>query len=192
MGPHSPWLEQCICSINSIFRISIYSSMAQTDDQILAAVTEALAAAVQLAEDEEGWKVEKQQGEAVISSKKNKDDRRVWLCSATVNVPPKVLWGKIKDTDNLTSWNTTLTKSSTIKTISGDTKVTYQVTSDGGGGVVSARDFVYGVKTMEAGNKMMIGGLSVTVAEQPEVSGMVRAVHGPGCQMIVDTGAADK
>ena len=43
-----------------------------------------------------GWKVEKQQGEAVISSKKNKDGRRVWLCSATVNVPPKVLWGKIK------------------------------------------------------------------------------------------------
>lgn len=97
-----------------------------------------------------------------------------------------------QDTDNLTSWNTTLTKSSTIKTISGDTKVTYQVTSDGGGGVVSARDFVYGVKTMEAGDKMMIGGLSVTVAEQPEVSGIVRAVHGPGCQMIVDTGAADK
>ena len=43
-----------------------------------------------------GYKVEKQQGEAVISSKKNKDGRRVWLCSATVNVPPKVLWGKIK------------------------------------------------------------------------------------------------
>ena len=43
-----------------------------------------------------GCKVEKQQGEAVISSKKNKDGRRVWLCSATVNVPPKVLWGKIK------------------------------------------------------------------------------------------------
>ena len=40
--------------------------------------------------------MEKQQGEAVISSKKNKDGRRVWLCSATVNVPPKVLWGKIK------------------------------------------------------------------------------------------------
>merc|ERR1712045_805890 len=57
--------------------------------------------------------VEKHQGEAVISSKKNKDGRRVWLCS-------------------------------------------------------------------------------VTVAEQPEVSGIVRAVHGPGCQMIVDTGAADK
>ena len=31
--------------------------MAQTDEQILAAVTEALAAAVQLAEEEEGWKV---------------------------------------------------------------------------------------------------------------------------------------
>ena len=40
--------------------------------------------------------------------------------------------------DNLTSWNTTLTQSKTLRSISGDTRVTYQVTSEGGGGVVSA------------------------------------------------------
>ena len=67
-----------------------------------------------------------------------------------------------------------------------------QVTSEGGGGVVSARDFVYGCKTMVSGKKMVIGGLSVVVEEQPEVKGFVRAQHGPGCQIIEDTGDADK
>ena len=93
--------------------------------------------------------------------------------------------------DNLTSWNTTLTQSKTLKSVRGDTRVTYQVTSEGGGGVVSARDFVYGSKSLVSGNKMIIGGLSVTVEEQPEVKGVVRAVHGPGCQMVTDTGHSD-
>ena len=94
--------------------------------------------------------------------------------------------------DNLTSWNTTLTQSKTLKSVSSDTRVTYQVTSEGGGGVVSARDFVYGSKSLVTGNKMVIGGLSVAVDEQPEVKGIVRAVHGPGCQMVIDTGDANK
>merc|ERR1712037_647337 len=57
----------------------------------------------------------------------------------------------MKDVDNLTSWNTTLTQSKVLKTVSSDTRVTYQVTSEGGGGVVSARDFVYGSKSHESG-----------------------------------------
>merc|ERR1712130_384453 len=125
-------------------------------------------------------------------TKKNKDGRKVWLCTATVNVSPSLLWEKMKDTDNLTSWNTTLTQSKTLKKISDDIKVTYQVTSEGGGGVVSARDFVYGSKSLVSGNKMIIGGLSVIVDDQPEVKGIVRVVHAPGCQMVIDTGDSDK
>merc|ERR1712032_817106 len=133
--------------------------------------------AIELAEEEEGWKVEKEQGEATVKTKKNKDDRKVWLCTATVNVNPKLLFDKMKDVDNLTSWNTTLTQSKILKTVSS---------------VVSARDFVYGSKSLESGNKMIIGGLSVIVEEQPEVKGIVRAVHGPGCQMVIDIGDSDK
>merc|ERR1711942_528690 len=163
-------------------------TMAQTDDQIVEVVTAALDYAVELSEEEEGWKVEKEEGTAVVKVKKNKEDRKVWLCTATVDIAPKVLWDKLLDTDNLTSWNGTLTQSKVIKTISSDIKVTYQVTTEGGGGVVSARDFVYGCKTMEKDKKMIIGGLSVEVEEQPEVKGFVRAQHGPGCQIIEDTG----
>merc|ERR1711936_1411774 len=167
-------------------------TMAQTDDQIVEVVTAALDYAVELSEEEEGWKVEKEEGNAVVKVKKNKEDRKVWLCTATVDIAPKVLWDKLLDADNLTSWNTTLTQSKTIKKLPGDVKVTYQVTSEGGGGVVSARDFVYGCKTLVSGNKKIIGGLSVTVEDQPEVKGVVRATHGPGLQIVEDTGEADR
>ena len=62
--------------------------------------------------------------------------------------------------------------------------MSYQVTSEGGGGVVSARDFVYGSKTLVNNGTFTIGGMSVEVAEQPEQKGCVRAVHGPGCQIV--------
>ena len=70
--------------------------MAQSDQQIKDAVTEALKYALELAAEEDGWKVEKEQGGAVIKTKKNKDGRKVWLCTATVNVSSSLLWEKMK------------------------------------------------------------------------------------------------
>ena len=67
-----------------------------SNDQIAEAVDAALKCAIELTEEEGGWKVEKEQGEATVKTKKNKDGRKVWLCSATVNVGPKVLFDKMK------------------------------------------------------------------------------------------------
>eukprot|EP00092_Neocalanus_flemingeri_P008832 GFUD01009506.1.p1 GENE.GFUD01009506.1~~GFUD01009506.1.p1 ORF type:complete len:208 (-),score=79.00 GFUD01009506.1:121-744(-) len=158
--------------------------MSQTDEQIVEMVSAALEYAMELASEEDGWKMEKEQENATVKIKKNKEDRKVWLCTATVNIAPKDLWDKLLDTDNLTAWNTTLTESKTIKTLDGDVKVSYQVTSEGGGGVVSARDFVYGSKILVKDGIFAIGGMSVEVSEQPEKKGCVRAVHGPGCQIV--------
>ena len=158
--------------------------MSQTDEQIVELVSAALESAMELANEEDGWKVEKEQGEAVVKSKKNKDGRKVWLCTALVDISPKDMWEKLLDTDNLTSWNTTLTESKTLKKLDGDVKVSYQVTTEGGGGIVSARDFVYGSKTIEKNGTFSMGGMSVEVADKPEQKGRVRAVHGPGCQMV--------
>ena len=52
--------------------------MAQSDQQIKDAVNEALKYALEPAAEEDGWKVEKEQGGAVIKTKKNKDGRKVW------------------------------------------------------------------------------------------------------------------
>merc|ERR1712098_872981 len=89
--------------------------VAQSDQQIIDAVNEAVTYAMELAADAEGWKVEKEQGDAVIKTKKNKDGRKVWLCTATVNVSPSLLWEKMKDTDNLTSWNGTVPQSHSVE-----------------------------------------------------------------------------
>ena len=160
-----------------------------TDQQIIDSVSSALKTAVALAEEEDGWTVAKEEEGAVVKTKKNKEGRKVWLCRATVNVDPAVLWAALIDTDSLTSWNTTLTTSKVLKTLAEDVKVTYQVTSEGGGGVVSARDFVYGCQAqVVSDNKKIIGGLSLALSDQPEVSGVVRAVHGPGMQMVEDIG----
>ena len=51
---------------------------------------------MELAAEENDWKVEKEAGDVIIKTKKNKDGRKVWLCTATVNVSPKVLWEKMK------------------------------------------------------------------------------------------------
>ena len=67
-----------------------------TNDQIAEAVDAALKYALELSEEDDGWKVEKEQGEAVVKTKKNKDGRKVWLCTATVNVGPKLLFDKMK------------------------------------------------------------------------------------------------
>merc|ERR1712062_422177 len=164
----------------------------QTDEQIIEAASKAVTVAMELAGEEEGWKVEKEQGESVVKSKKNKEGRKVWLCTAKVNVSPDFLWNKIQDTDNVCSWNSTVTQSKVLKKISEDVKVTYQVTSEGGGGMVSARDFVYGAKTLVVDDKRVVGGLSVMLEDNPEVKGIVRAIHGPGCQMVIDTGDKDR
>ena len=158
--------------------------MSQTDEQIVELVSAALESAMELANEEDGWKVEKEQGEATVKSKKNKEGRKVWLCTALVDISHKDLWAKLLDTDNLTSWNTTLTESKTLKKLDGDVKVSYQVTTEGGGGIVSARDFVYGFKTVEKNGTFSMGGMSVEVSDKPEQKGCVRAVHGPGCQIV--------
>lgn len=164
----------------------------QTDQQIIITVSSALTTALALAQEEDGWTVAKEEKEAVVKTKKNKEGRKVWLCEATVNVGPAVLWAALADTDNLTSWNSTLTTSRVVRTLAEDVKVTYQVTSEGGGGLVSARDFVYGCQTkVVSANKKIIGGLSLTLSDQPEVAGVVRAVHGPGMQMVEDIGETD-
>ena len=101
--------------------------MSQTDQQVIQLVTTALETALALAQEEAGWKVEKEQDGATVKSKKNGDGRKVWLCTAMVDLPVQKLWAKLQDTDNLTSWNTTLTQSRTLKTLPGGVKVTYQV-----------------------------------------------------------------
>ena len=62
------------------------------------------------------------------------------------------------------------------------------MTTEGGGGVVSARDFVYVSKKGYVGSMFVMGGRSVECKEAPSSGKIVRAVNGPGCQTVTPAG----
>ena len=100
--------------------------------EITNSVTAALETAVHLTEEDD-WNEEMVEEE---------EGRKIFLCTATVNVPPKILEAKLMDIENLPSWNSTVTESRVLKKPEEECVWTYQVTAEGGGGLVSARDFV--------------------------------------------------
>ena len=114
-------------------------------------------------------------------------------------MPASLLIDKIKDTDNICSWNKTLLKSQVLKRLNDSVGISYQVnnrivsscienglqvTTDAAGGMVSSRDFVYLFMTGYDGDSWVMGGKSVEYKDAPKGSGIVRAVNGPGVQMV--------
>ena len=96
---------------------------------------------------DEDWKEVKKNevGDSVVT-RKNKSGKNIYRIKAVIDVAPATLIDALKDTGKQTSWNKTLTKVEVLSEINDDVKVTYQVTTEGGGGIVSARDFVLVIK----------------------------------------------
>eukprot|EP00091_Calanus_sinicus_P013032 TRINITY_DN29028_c0_g1_i1.p2 TRINITY_DN29028_c0_g1~~TRINITY_DN29028_c0_g1_i1.p2 ORF type:complete len:116 (-),score=31.96 TRINITY_DN29028_c0_g1_i1:32-379(-) len=112
------------------------------DREYVAVADKAWHEALEIAKSKEGWKVEKEDKELgdLVESCKNSAGRKIYRCKATIAIPPKLLVAVLTDTDKVTTWNFTLTEARTLKRISDTVAISYQVTSDGGGGLVSARD----------------------------------------------------
>ena len=60
----------------------------------------------------------------------------------------------------------------------------FQITTDAAGGLVSARDFIYLSQQGYDGDVFIMGGKSVDFDDGPKSSKIVRAINGPGCQMV--------
>ena len=103
--------------------------------------------AYNLLRTEEEWKEVKKNevGDSVVT-RKNKSGKNIYRIKAVIDVAPSTLINSLKDISQQTSWNKTLTKMSVLSDVSDDVIVTYQVTTEGGGGIVSARDFVLVIK----------------------------------------------
>merc|ERR1711893_511899 len=142
--------------------------------------------AVEIAKSSDDWKEEKKDKNTgdIVESRKNSAGRKIYRCKASIGMPAKLLIEAISNTDKVCEWNKTLTEARVLKTINKDCVISYQVTSDGGGGMVSARDFVYVSKKTNQGEVFIMGGRSVDFKDAPSSNKIVRAVNGPGCQMI--------
>jgi len=129
--------------------------------------------------------VEKEDGDCIVQMKKNKAGRKIYRCRAGVAMPPSLLVEALKDTDNVTSWNATLTESRVLRRISPEVAISYQVTTSAAGGMVSARDFIYISRAITRQDGVfIIAGRSVEFQGGPSSRKLVRAVNGPGCQMV--------
>jgi len=157
-----------------------------TDAEYIKIAEEAWEEAVEIVKSSDGWKEEKNDKKTgdIVQSRKNSKGRKIYRCKAKINIPPKLLSDAMSDTDNVTSWNKTLTEARVLKKLSDSCAISYQVTSEGGGGMVSARDFVYASKKGYEGEIFVMGGKSVEFKDAPTSSKIVRAVNGAGCQVV--------
>merc|ERR1712025_381052 len=157
------------------------------DDEYLKIVDAAYAKALEMVRLEEGWKVEKgaKGTDLVVESRKGEDGRKVYRCRAKIRMSAEQMKEVIRNTDRLTEWNDTVTESRVLRRINDSVQISYQVTTEAAGGLVSARDFVYLAKTAtEPGNVWVMGGCSVECPEAPVNKKLVRMINGAGCQTV--------
>jgi len=139
----------------------------------------------------EGWKKEKhdKDTDTLVEIKKNEKGRKIYRGKSKIPMAPKALADVLKNTDTVKEWNTTLAEAKTLIKLSDKHQITYQVTQDSAGGLVSSRDFVYGSKfdytSGPTGEIFVMGGKSMDYPDAPTVKKIVRAINGPGCQMVI-------
>jgi len=158
----------------------------KTDTEYIKIAEGAWEEAIELARSADGWKEEKSDKKTgdIVESKKNAKGKKIYRCKAKINISAKLLVESLSNTDKTTEWNNTLTEARVLKKLSDTVAISYQVTADGGGGLVSARDFIYVSKTGYEGEVFIMGGCSVEYKDGPSSSKIVRAVNGPGCQIV--------
>merc|ERR1712059_101211 len=113
-----------------------------------------------------------------------KEGRKIYRAQATIGMPQKVLVEVLQDLDNATSWNNTLVVSRIVRRIGENVTLSYQVSTTAAGGVVSAREFVVISQHKWIGDVFVMGGKGVECDEVEHDPKLVKAVVGPGCNMV--------
>jgi len=100
-----------------------------TDAEYIKIAEEAWEEAVEIVKSLDGWKDEKNDKKTgdIVQSRKNSKGRKIYRCKAKINIPPKLLSDAMSDTDNVTSWNKTLTEARVLKKLSDSCAISYQV-----------------------------------------------------------------
>jgi len=161
-----------------------------TNAEYIKEIDEAYELALEIVKSD-GWKKEKhdKDTDTLVEVKKNESGRKIYRGKAKIKMAPKAMTEAMKNTDTVKEWNTTLQESKVLLKLDDKHQITYQVTTDSGGGLVSSRDFVYGSKfdfmSGDTGDIFVMGGKSVDYPEAPKVSKIVRAINGAGCQMVI-------
>ncbi|KAG8227548.1 hypothetical protein J437_LFUL000648 [Ladona fulva] len=108
--------------------------------------------------------------------------KKIYRLRGRVEIAPKVLLDELfSRLENVPSWNPTILESHRIQTVDDHTDISYIVTAEGGGGLVSSRDFVNLRHWDVIDGSYISAGVSVTHPEKPPQKKYVRGENGPGC-----------
>lgn len=155
-----------------------------TDKEIQILADKAFDDAWNIINSEDGWKTVKtgDHGE-VIMTRKKPDGRKMYRVKARIECQKEKLIARLRDVTKLLDWNDTLKEFKVLREIDSDTYVSYQVTTEGGGGLVASRDFILTFKCGFFGDAYLQAGASLDY-DYPKDPKIVRAWNEPGGQCI--------
>jgi len=165
---------------------------AKSDAELMKIVDDAWNEAWDICHSTDGWKEEKKADNGdIVMSKKNKRGKKVYRIVLVIDCPPEKLIKGLESCKDLTSWNNTLTKHEILKEFPNNVRISYQITTEAAGGMVSARDFIFIYKNDRRNNVWMEGGCSVDYPG-PKDKKIVRAWNYPGGQFVRPTSDPNK
>lgn len=130
------------------------------------------------------WKLEKQRDCDCVFSRKDPKAGMIFRLESEINVPPKYLLEELYfGVGDLPKWNRTVKESHKVQTIDEYTDITYQVSEEGAGGLVSSRDFVNLRHWAHIENTYVIACVKCEHPKLPP-SKFVRAENGPGGYVV--------
>ncbi|XP_059483042.1 steroidogenic acute regulatory protein-like [Neocloeon triangulifer] len=130
-----------------------------------------------------GWKKEKETAEGdLVESKGVAKQRKIFRLKGQIEIPPKLLLEELYyKVEDMPAWNQTIVQSRRLQVLDEHTDIVYQISAEGGGGVVTSREFVvlrhWGVKD----GVYISSGCSCSHLDAPENKKLIRGQNGPNC-----------
>jgi hypothetical protein len=132
------------------------------------------------------WKLEKETADGdKVYSKKMPGVGKVLKLTGTISFPAhQLLHEVLSRAESIPKWNPTILEAHMIQVIDAHTDISYQIAKEGGGGIVSSRDFVilrhWGMKD----SCYVSAGISVKHPKVPPNKQYVRGESGPSCWVL--------
>eukprot|EP00096_Caligus_rogercresseyi_P010536 TRINITY_DN3887_c0_g2_i2.p1 TRINITY_DN3887_c0_g2~~TRINITY_DN3887_c0_g2_i2.p1 ORF type:complete len:485 (+),score=128.30 TRINITY_DN3887_c0_g2_i2:163-1617(+) len=129
-----------------------------------------------------GWNLEKRRNEDTVHCMSSKG-HKIFKLRGKVHLPPKLLLEELYFRfEHIPSWNPSLKECRSLQVIDAHTDVSYQVSAEAAGGLVSVRDFVTlrHWDLIEGGRVFASSGVSIQHPLMPEQKGCVRGENGVG------------
>ncbi|XP_072123339.1 steroidogenic acute regulatory protein, mitochondrial [Mobula birostris] len=147
---------------------------------------EALHKSLSILQDTSGWKTEIEaiNGDKVVS-KMLPDIGKVFKLEVVMDKPTDLLYSELFDrVEQMGEWNPNIKQVKILKRINKETMVTYEVSAETAGNVISPRDFVSVRYAKRRGSTCFLAGMSTHCNLMPQQNGFIRGENGPTCIVL--------